>query len=493
MKNSSQQKLTAYCYREEAYQKKIPEITWLKVMPNSMGTGITMEEFRRPKSSFCIYPIKLRDLPTYAKNRLILPLDDYFTKKELSHYAPLAVDICRFNGKLMAIPEDFSPYVLFTRRDLLARYELEPPRDLQEMEKQLRLIKKKTGKASFYLESGGIYTRLGFLTAVLSSFGIDLNGSLEDWSEKSDSFIEAYEWIQRLSQDGLMSDLDLFVRKLNPTVIAQRIEHLKGDIVFYPHWLSKQHLNLTQDHFKHIVIPFLPPARREIELCPPLSGHAWIIPANTLDPSAAIKILKKTQTPELIKGNEFEGGFPFMAWQELWKDPEINRRHPYKQWDKLMRGIQQGCLISTYIRKFELLDESFRYTVREGLDAKSWLGMLFTREFTSSRKITTDEIIKQAVDYMERNLGKIRNVQQVAAYVSMSSNYFSQYFQRKMKIGCGAYLTKMRVERAKQLIEEGKLSIKTIASELGFKHPQTFTRTFRKHTGKSPSEISREE
>lgn len=44
------------------------------------------------------------------------------------------------------------------------------------------------------------------------------------------------------------------------------------------------------------------------------------------------------------------------------------------------------------------------------------------------------------------------------------------------------------VDKAKELIFDKSKALSEIAYELGFKHPQHFTRTFKKATGISPSE-----
>ena len=50
------------------------------------------------------------------------------------------------------------------------------------------------------------------------------------------------------------------------------------------------------------------------------------------------------------------------------------------------------------------------------------------------------------------------------------------------------YIQLKIIDRAKQLLGEGILSINEIADELGFKYPTHFTRLFKKTVGVSPSE-----
>lgn len=59
---------------------------------------------------------------------------------------------------------------------------------------------------------------------------------------------------------------------------------------------------------------------------------------------------------------------------------------------------------------------------------------------------------------------------------------------RKMRFGMGImqYITERRIERAKELLAEGK-SIADTAEECGFADYNYFCKVFRKHTGASPS------
>jgi transcriptional regulator GlxA family with amidase domain len=153
-----------------------------------------------------------------------------------------------------------------------------------------------------------------------------------------------------------------------------------------------------------------------------------------------------------------------------------------------LRALKKGCLV-TLARKFELLDGSFRHAIQENLSGKEWIRSLFSREFTASRVLTSNEIIKKALDYMATHLDSVRTTKQVAAHLKMSPRYFDYFFRKHMKMGCGVYLARIRMEQADVLIKNDKLSLKEIADKLGFRHPQDFSRVFRKHFGKTPSSV----
>jgi AraC-like DNA-binding protein/ABC-type glycerol-3-phosphate transport system substrate-binding protein len=504
MKLQPKEELYAHCIHIEEFRKHIPEIKWVSEARGMRKLPSLMEEMMRSSSSLCFASVNLRDLPVLHRNHALLCLEDYWNRTERSPYFQPALDVCKIDGKLMAIPEDITPFVLFSRKDLLEKYDLQPAKDSSELLQQLELLKRKTGKAMLQVPSGGISTRLGFLTALIGAFGINLNDSLEAWADHYVQLIRAFDWVQQLHKNGLISDLDLYVRQMAPRSEEDhaRFKFLHGEIIYYPAWLVKMQPRArekkwapdnfwTRDYKNQIDLTLFPPASADQETCQPFRGRAWIISANFKEPDVAVKILKKIQMPILTKKREMSNGWPFLAWKELWTDPDIIKKYPLYQWGHVLENITRSCAISQAHRKFELLDQSFRQAIRENLDGGAWVQMLLAREFTAARKITTDRVIQKAVQYMEENLETIRNARQVAAHLKLSTSYFNRIFLKKMRVGCSDYLMRVRMEKANQQLLERKLSIKEIALSLGFKHASAFTRAFRKYSGKSPSELTR--
>jgi AraC-like DNA-binding protein len=66
------------------------------------------------------------------------------------------------------------------------------------------------------------------------------------------------------------------------------------------------------------------------------------------------------------------------------------------------------------------------------------------------------------------------------------SREFSRYFD---DLSFGGYIRKLRIEKAIQLLESSKNPLSEIAYLTGFSDQSHFTRIFRQHTGKSPSEF----
>ena len=74
----------------------------------------------------------------------------------------------------------------------------------------------------------------------------------------------------------------------------------------------------------------------------------------------------------------------------------------------------------------------------------------------------------------------------VAQAVNLSAKYFSDVFRKATGIPFVEYVSRVRVEKAKNLLVNPQLRISEIAFEVGFQSLSQFNRAFRRHAGTSP-------
>jgi len=99
------------------------------------------------------------------------------------------------------------------------------------------------------------------------------------------------------------------------------------------------------------------------------------------------------------------------------------------------------------------------------------------------------KLIRKAVEYIEENYAKDTiSLNEVAGAVDISANYFSAVFSQEMEMTFTEYVTKKRMERAKQLLRQTEKSSRDIAGEVGFKDPHYFSFVFKKTQGCTPRE-----
>ncbi|MBQ7774792.1 MAG: helix-turn-helix transcriptional regulator [Lachnospiraceae bacterium] len=96
--------------------------------------------------------------------------------------------------------------------------------------------------------------------------------------------------------------------------------------------------------------------------------------------------------------------------------------------------------------------------------------------------------IYEALMYIERNLAGDLALEVVAEKISLSPSYFSRLF--KSSVGCSysEYVTRTRLQYAKLLMSNEKLSISEIAERSGFNNSNYFSSTFKKYNHITPKE-----
>ncbi|MCL1964565.1 MAG: AraC family transcriptional regulator [Firmicutes bacterium] len=70
----------------------------------------------------------------------------------------------------------------------------------------------------------------------------------------------------------------------------------------------------------------------------------------------------------------------------------------------------------------------------------------------------------------------------------MSKNYFSYLFKRDVGESLWAYLTSIRMSKAKTLLSDTNLKSLEIAYQVGYDNPSYFAKLFKKLNGQTPNE-----
>lgn len=106
---------------------------------------------------------------------------------------------------------------------------------------------------------------------------------------------------------------------------------------------------------------------------------------------------------------------------------------------------------------------------------------------TAPWKQHADPRIRQAQTYIERQFRQDLSVSDVASRVAMSERNFTRRFRAAAGLSPARYLTKCRIEHARQLLEFEHLPVLTVAMRCGFRDESAFRRSFRHLCGVTPS------
>lgn len=99
-----------------------------------------------------------------------------------------------------------------------------------------------------------------------------------------------------------------------------------------------------------------------------------------------------------------------------------------------------------------------------------------------------DELIPdRIVAYMREHITEQLTVGDICRDIHYNRSYIFKQFKKSTGYTIMAYFTKLKVEKAKEMLRESEMSIGTISSSLSFDNPNYFSKTFKKYTGYTPS------
>ncbi|MDM9381218.1 AraC family transcriptional regulator [Chlorogloeopsis sp. ULAP01] len=97
--------------------------------------------------------------------------------------------------------------------------------------------------------------------------------------------------------------------------------------------------------------------------------------------------------------------------------------------------------------------------------------------------------LKQAVDYIQDHLTQQISLDAIANYLGISRYHFCRLFKQSTGLSPHQYVIQQRVERAKQLLLQGEMSIAYVAQACGFSHQSHLNHHFKRLTGVTPKNL----
>lgn len=104
------------------------------------------------------------------------------------------------------------------------------------------------------------------------------------------------------------------------------------------------------------------------------------------------------------------------------------------------------------------------------------------------RENSEPPMISRAREFIRTNQAEDLSLGQVAKAVNTSTFYFCKMFKKATGLNFTEYLSRVRVEKAKNLLLNPNLRVSEIAFEVGFQSLTHFNRVFKKITGQSPTD-----
>lgn len=109
-------------------------------------------------------------------------------------------------------------------------------------------------------------------------------------------------------------------------------------------------------------------------------------------------------------------------------------------------------------------------------------------EHTGEKAEAGDDAVELAKQYIAKSLNKNISRKSVAEQVHLNEEYFSRLFRQQTGLTFKDYVLTEKMNAAKKLLRDSKLSISIVASKVGYDNFSHFSKMFKKLTNQTPQE-----
>jgi AraC family transcriptional regulator len=100
--------------------------------------------------------------------------------------------------------------------------------------------------------------------------------------------------------------------------------------------------------------------------------------------------------------------------------------------------------------------------------------------------------LRQITDWMVEHIAEEFSLDRLADQAGLSRFHFQRLFKAATGVPPSQYHINLRMNEARRLMRETKMSVVDVALEIGYANPSHFARLFRRETGLSPSDYRRQ-
>lgn len=147
----------------------------------------------------------------------------------------------------------------------------------------------------------------------------------------------------------------------------------------------------------------------------------------------------------------------------------------------LLKPLDKEKLIQTVEKALKLGEDRSRIEVIEKLVDPKLLA-------TGQEEAKYSQTVKDAIAFVDANLHEPIGMKQAAEHLHLNASYFSVLFKEQTGITFSDYLTRRRLQRAKELLATTRMPIGEIAEKVGYQSAKYFIKVFKDNESVSPSQ-----
>lgn len=152
-------------------------------------------------------------------------------------------------------------------------------------------------------------------------------------------------------------------------------------------------------------------------------------------------------------------------------------------------AFDSGVINYGFSYRRDYLDTAMSFTNYEEL--RKWFQEKMVgicRTIRDHKDEQSNSVVKKAKAYIMEHYDSDISLDEVSREVNISPYYFSKVFKEESGENFIEYLTKVRIEKAKEMLEEPDSSVKEVSIRSGYSDPNYFSRIFKKQTDMTPRE-----
>lgn len=123
-------------------------------------------------------------------------------------------------------------------------------------------------------------------------------------------------------------------------------------------------------------------------------------------------------------------------------------------------------------------------------EIRSFLAVCFQKIAESckyEKNASAKDVVAEIKEYVRLNYSEEISLMELARKYYINHIYLSRLFKAETGENFSSYLTRIRMEKARELILRDTFKIKEVAEMVGFKNPYYFTKTFKKYYESTPA------
>ena len=144
-------------------------------------------------------------------------------------------------------------------------------------------------------------------------------------------------------------------------------------------------------------------------------------------------------------------------------------------------------LVETYMAKNKKIESEITAQIKTKRILLQFILEMWEKGFViENDKSGRNTVEKEMISYIQQNFKEKISLKEFGELFHLSEKYISRYFKEHFHITLSQYITHLRLEYAKQLLQDTDTPVTEIAMQSGYQNVSYFIRSFKKTYGVSP-------